>query len=192
MSGGNLPAAPPSTRSATRKATFDRVLKDVMGIDDDDFLIKALDNEGIDSVPDLLTLTDDQIDNLAYVDDDGNVKSPSLANRNKLRILRAWNQHLQQVQGKRRIDWLDTTTVNEDEWDEYRIGIYVPQGVVLPNPAPSIPSVQTASPSVPTPRYTTTSNPAADFRKGIKRDKTHYKEITDEKQWDDFKRNRSF
>ena len=62
MSGGNPPTAPPSTRSATRKATFDFVLKDVMGFEDDDLLVKALDNEGVDSVHDLLTLTDDQID----------------------------------------------------------------------------------------------------------------------------------
>ena len=63
--GGNPPNAPPSTRSATRKATFDRVLKDVIGIDGDDLLIKEeLDNKGIDSVHDLLTLDDAHINQL--------------------------------------------------------------------------------------------------------------------------------
>ena len=62
------PPAPLSTRSATRKAIFDHVvLKDVMGFEDDDLLTKALDSAGIASVPDLLVLTDEQIDNLEVV-----------------------------------------------------------------------------------------------------------------------------
>jgi hypothetical protein len=112
----SAPNPPPSTRSATRKATLDRLLKDVWGIDDDDLLIKALDGSGIKTVPDLLTLTDDQIDMvLVYLDeDDEEEKVPPLASRNKLRVLRAWNFHLQQVQGKRRVDWMDTNTVNDE------------------------------------------------------------------------------
>ena len=47
---------------------MDRLLKDVMGLDDDDLLVKALDSAGIKTVPDLLTLTDEQIDNLTYLD----------------------------------------------------------------------------------------------------------------------------
>ena len=58
------PNPPPSTRSATRKAVFDHVIKDVMGFEDGDLLVKALDSAGIATVPDLLVLTDDQIDNL--------------------------------------------------------------------------------------------------------------------------------
>ena len=50
------------TRSQARKATFDRVVKGVMEIEDDDLLLKALDNAGLDSVADLITLTDPQID----------------------------------------------------------------------------------------------------------------------------------
>ena len=163
---------------------FDHVVKDVMGFEDDDLLVKALDSAGIASIPDLLVLTDDQIDNLDY--DDGTGPSiPLLADRNKLRILRAWNIHLQGLQRARRVDWLDPNTVNEDEWDEYRVALYVPPGVA-PSAAP--PPMPPAPPATQGSRSTSTYNPASDFRKGIKRDKTHYTEIKDERQWDEFKR----
>ena len=65
-----------------------------MGIDSNDLLLKALDSNGLDSIYDILTLTDTQIDTLSFNDGTA-VMVPSLASRNKLRILRSWNFHLQ-------------------------------------------------------------------------------------------------
>ena len=181
------PNPPPlSTRSMTKKKTFDHVVKDVMGIADDDLLLKALDDDGLDSVVDLLTLTDGQIDSLQFYDGT-ETKIPSLSSRNKLRILRSWNLHLQQIQGNRVVNWMDEDTVNQDEWDEYRISVYSPPGLQASPLAPS-PILSSAPPSVPQPRFVPVSNPASDFRRGIKRDKTQYKEFKDEKNWDEFKR----
>ncbi len=75
---------PPLTRSSMKKASFDRVVTDVIGIIDDDLLLKALD----DSVSDLLTLMDNQIDMLSF-DDSAGSKVPPLSSRNKLRVLRS-------------------------------------------------------------------------------------------------------
>ena len=71
MAQGTDPSNPPHTitRSHVRKVTFDDVVKGVMEIEDNDLLLKALDNAGLDSVADLITLTDPQIDALVY--DDG-------------------------------------------------------------------------------------------------------------------------
>jgi len=144
------PNPPPSTRSSTRKATFDRVIKDVMGIDSNDLLLKALDSNGLDSIYDILTLTDTQIDTLSFNDGTA-VMVPSLASRNKLRILRSWNFHLQQVQGNRCVDWMDPITVTEDEWDDFRVGIYIVPSDIPPNPditsvgVPSTPSIRPAA-----------------------------------------------
>ena len=120
MAQGTDPVNPPHTvtRSQARKATFDRVVKGVMEIDQDDLLLKALDNAGLDTVADLIMLTDPQIDALTY-DDGTTVLTPSLSSRNKLRILRVCYLHLQQV----RTNWTDHLKVNEDEWDEFRVGI---------------------------------------------------------------------
>ena len=108
-----------------------------MGIDDDDILMKALDGDGIGSIPDLLILDDGQIDRLFFNDGTGKKLVP-LVPRNKLRVLRHWNFHLQQVQGTRKVDWMDQNTVNEDTWDEFRTATYLPSGVtnVAPSPAP--------------------------------------------------------
>ena len=64
LKGGNPANAPPLTRAAMRKATFDRVLKNAMGVDENDFL---LFNTGTNLIPDLLTLTDAHIDQLALM-----------------------------------------------------------------------------------------------------------------------------
>ena len=99
----DLPSPHPSTRLSTKKATFAHVLKEVIGISDDDLLLKALDSNGLGSIFDLLTLTDNQIDGLGC-DDSTGLKVVRLSSRNKLRILRSWNYHLQQVQGVRLVD----------------------------------------------------------------------------------------
>ena len=89
----------------TKKMLFDRITKEVMdSIADDDLLMKALDSAGLDAVSDLLTLSDEQIDSLAYHDGTTGPKVPSFGSRNKLRILCSWNVHLQQVQGVCRVD----------------------------------------------------------------------------------------
>ena len=145
MVQGTDPSNPPHTvtRSQARKATFDRVVKEVMEIEDDDLLLKAFDNAGHDSVADLITLTDPQSDALAF-DDGTTVLTPSLSSRNKLRILHAWNLHLQQVQATRRVDWTNQLTVNEDKWDEFRVGIYTVPSTIAPNPI--ITSVRATTP----------------------------------------------
>ena len=54
-SGGGNPLPTPTTRSKARKAILDRILKEVIGYDDDDPMIKALDDAGIKEMPDLLS-----------------------------------------------------------------------------------------------------------------------------------------
>jgi hypothetical protein len=128
------PTNPPSPiRSFMERATFDYVVREVLGIADDDLLLKALDGNGIASLPDLITLSDDQIDTLSF-DAGSGPRVPSLASRNKVRILRSWNFHLQLVQGRRLVDWMESSTVNEDEWEDYRVGIYLPVDVLAASP----------------------------------------------------------
>ena len=91
-------------------------------------------------------MTDNQIDGLGY-DDSTGLKVVRLSSRNKLRILRSWHYHLQQVQGVRLVDWFDGATVNKDKWEEFRVGVYIVPGNIPPNPdttpfgPPSSPSI---------------------------------------------------
>jgi hypothetical protein len=58
---------------------FDRVVREVLEIADNDLILMAMKTEGLDTVADLLALTDSQIDGLSFVDDAGAKKFPSLA-----------------------------------------------------------------------------------------------------------------
>ena len=161
------------------------VMKEVLGLPDDDLLFKILDANDISpSMPSILALTEDDVKALRY-NDGTDVHEVSFQRRVQLKILREWNLYLQKVQGKRFVDWFDTQTVNDDEWDEFRVSIYnTPNsgysGSVIPvhiAPASSGPSTTRPAPSA-----------ASEFRRGIKRDKSHYKNLKDEFQWNDWKR----
>ena len=132
------------------RAMFYRVVCEVLGIDDDDLLMKALDGNGIVSLHDLLVLTDYQIDTLSFDDGMGVWFSPCLASRNKIRILRSWHSHLQLVQGTRDVNWMDSSTVNEDEWDDFRVGVYVPAQAPVVTPTPRAKSATSRVSRAPT------------------------------------------
>ena len=46
----------PRTRASAKKATLMRVLKEVLELDDDDLLVKAIEDQGLRSIDDLLCL----------------------------------------------------------------------------------------------------------------------------------------
>ena len=178
---------PLSTRSATRKIAFFRVLKTVLEIPDDDLLFKVLDYNGIpESMLDLISIPENKLETWSW--NDGNVDHYLTPHRIiQMNILKAWSIQLRSVQGKRMVDWLDEHSVNGDTWDEFRIGDHG-------NPNASISSFLPLSPYSSSDTRSEQRQPrppvsaAAEFRKGIKRDKSHYKEIRNEKQWDDWKR----
>ena len=146
-------------KQLTARATFYHVVCEVMGVDDGDLLLKALDGNGIVSIHDVICLTDYQIDTMSFDDGAGVWLLPSLASRNKIRVLRSWNHHLQLVQGRRVVDWMDDATVNEDEWDEYRAGVYVP----LEAPATPIPRAKLAASRGSRPLPVKSPAPASDL-----------------------------
>ena len=116
---------PLSTRSATRKIAFFRVLKTVLEIPDDDLLFKVLDYNGIpESMLDLISIPETKLETWSW--NDGNVDHYLTPHRIiQMDILKAWSIQLRSVQGKRMVDWLDEHSVNGDAWDEFRIGGHV-------------------------------------------------------------------
>ena len=68
----DMPPPPLSTRSATRKIAFFRVLKTVLEIPDDDLLFKVLDYNGIpESMLDLISIPENKLETRSW--NDGNV-----------------------------------------------------------------------------------------------------------------------
>jgi len=190
--GGGTQLPTRRTRSAARKAILVRILTEVIGLEDDDGLVKALDGAGIRSMSDLLALTDLQAENLTYPDASGVQKSVPLNQRNMIKILKAWNVQLLNLHSLRKVDWSDATMITEEEWDEYRVSSYDPDDTSSRKSNPSIPSPTKSSFGVPygstlgVPSTLTSLTYA--FRKGIRRDKSHYSELKDEANWDEWKR----
>jgi hypothetical protein len=180
------PAAP-ATRAVIRKQVFEWVF---MELDPDDPLLKGLTKANVPpSISDVIILTDTQIANIHVPQDDGSTIRLPIYSLSLIRLLQAWNFYLLAAHNLRRVDWLDKAMINSDTFDEYRVGIYDPNAPIkalFGSTNISNPTTSSASSSTPS-KYART--PADDFRRGVKRDKGHYTELKDEKQWDEWKRN---
>jgi len=155
-------------------------------MDKDDPLPKALNAQGVSLIADLLTMTEQDITDLVY-DDEGTNTLVHRAHMNVIRILQAWNLHLIQTYGIKKVDWMDQQMVNEDKWDVFRVSGYNPNNPRLSQGSTTaLPILYPASPACISPASQWRSA-AVDFRKGNKRDKSHYRELKDEAHWDDWK-----
>ena len=99
----------------------------------------------------------------------------------RLNILKAWNAALIAQTGELMIDYQDVSLVNETTYNEFRVSGYNPDAPFAP-PTSIIPDIK---PKFVAPKV---KNAADEFKRGSKRDKTHYTTLNDEKQWDDWKR----
>ena len=94
-------------------------------MDKDDPLRKALKLQGVSSIADLLTMTEQDITDLVF-DNKGTNTPVHRAHMNVIRIIQTWNLHLIQTYGIKKVDRMDQQMVNEDEWDEFRVSGYDP------------------------------------------------------------------
>ena len=163
----------------------------------------AFNQNGINDMGDLMSLTPNDIDGIMYLDPN-NIVPPgaqltvvnlSLANRQRLKIIiqmyNMWTHHVGSL--------IDITTIDMNTFNEWRIRGYMPNlplqvavGTDLTINAVNI--VPLGAPPAP-------GNPphggghhhhgpsrAEQFNRGIKKDKDHYPEFKDEKGWDNFRR----
>ena len=125
-----------ATRAARRK-TMDKVVTDVLGAKKTDLMVLALEQEGCQSMEDILSLQDKDIDNLHYLEPELNKRSNVVASQqNLLRILKAWNYSLLVSEDKRKIDWDDPSYVNSEAFDEFRVTTYDPDAPIRAIPQP--------------------------------------------------------
>ena len=165
--------APTKTR-ASHAAILKHIIEVVMNQDADSPLSKSLKKGGYDVIADVLAMSSTDIDILDYEETDGaNTVTLALlpARKNLIRALQAFVRHRQNI-GTPVVDFLAVTM---DEFNEYRVSVYNPNA-----PAPVV------SPSTrPT---TTRATIVSTFKQGIKRDKSHYVALREDKQWDSWRR----
>src|SRR5689334_1908648 len=128
------------TKASPKKAVFDRVIKDVLEVDADDPLAKALDFNGITSIQDILSMSDNNILNLKYKALDLGKQEPvPMHARNLLKIMKALNKHMIQTFNVRNVNWSDETIINNNEFDAFCINDYNPDDPYMKSSIPAQP-----------------------------------------------------
>ena len=123
---------------------------------------------------------------LQYIDSNGRKVSPLEPLLLRLRAVKAYYYYIKLTHGIEQVDWEDENIVNGDDFDSFRISEYDPQGPTNPNPKTS--NIQGVSQNNNNNPRNDIKSLAAEFRKGVKRDKSAYTVLKDERNWDAWKR----
>jgi len=152
-SGPSLVPPSPTDRS---EFVLKHLLKTVLGFRDGSPPTLALAFDGIETVHDLLSLTEARIDTLCYIPPDETrlPKSLPLGHRNKLQLFLRWRHHLETLQGGRMMSLDDWMKVEQADFDDFRIS--------SPSEIPT--STATGFPGTSTPVAAKPSNLIADFK----------------------------
>ena len=161
-----------STRSDLA-AAYDHFVQNVAGLQSDNDIVKALNLYGLKSLPDLMDMERSDIDSLEYADSAGDMKPLHHGGQGCVRVMQAYFQYLRE----NGID--DIMSLTMENFNDYRMDIYDPNATQ--------PSTTSSKAKRPT-SSTHTCQPAEDFKKGIKRDKSHYIVLKENKQWDHWRR----
>ena len=163
------------------KAALKYALEELLNLADNDPLVRAL-TPNFPTIEDVLAMDEDQLHDLEYEDEEGNLHSPHVSKLNLVRILVSFH-HMKKEAGQTiyREDW---TSVDPDEFDKWRQRDYQPiklGNLSQPTPLPQDPNLN--SPSASSRR-----TPADEFRRTLKRDQSLFPKLTDWKQWDNYNR----
>ena len=147
-------------------------------------LATAFADHGIVDFADLLAFTSAGIDQLTYEPNGDEVLIPrGMCGRIKVTIS-MFNDVSRQMGGS-----VDMRTIPSEYFDEYRVGFYNPLYPLgrrqVGMAAAAAGAAGHGAPAPVNPRPT----PAENFTRGIKKDKDHYMDLKDEKNFDNFRRN---
>ena len=179
-----------ATRSTSATQVLEHILTNILRQPEGNDPVRlCLQQNGINELPDLMMLSEDDIRALRYQlpapTEENAEANPAAANpaprqsltvpqQRKLSIFVMFAQ-AEYVKNSGPLGADMWMLMDFHPYDAYRVSPNL--GVAPPNGSPP-------------PRTQRVSDPVADFKKSIKRDKTHYKEFKDEKYWDNW--NRSF
>ena len=171
--------------AANRRAAYKHVIDNVLCLVDTDPLAISLKKQKVNDILSLLAFSDAQIDGFTYMEPVGEgvqaETSVPVHQLNLLRILKAYNSYRQSIDPI--AAWTDVT---EDDFVEFRIVEYDPD--VSYRPTSSIPlSSPRSGGSTPVPSKPKDTE-AELFRTSIKKDKSQYPVLKEEKQWDSWYR----
>ena len=140
-------------------------------------ICKTLRNNGLTEIEDIFALSNDQIDDLSYKENNKRF-TLTLGQRNMLRILSAFNTN--QIRSNKALEIKDWINITKDQFSQFRI-IYNPADYLNPSTSNPAPSTSGLGPGMAASRI---QDPVRDFKRGIKRDPSLFPILKDAKQWD--------
>jgi hypothetical protein len=174
----------PNNTRQSQTAQLAHVIDTLLGFQLGDPLPQALIEGGFTSILDVVNLQSEQIAGLCWTNANNQSVLVPLAHRQKLHIAVSMYHHWSMEVNR---------SITMAEYDEYRISGYQPGAPLIPpdrnnnqnglngNPPPQNPPPATAGIARPQ------ATPAEMFDRGIKKDKEHYPEFKEEKNWDSFR-----
>ena len=173
----------PVTR-AEKEAQFSYVFQSILGLNQDDVLYKVFQSNSFTCIEDVILISDDGFARLQYIDDNGNKIAPLEPLLLRLRIVKAFYFHLRQKHNLSIIDWRDQNIVTFDIFDEFRISGYDPSASTYNGASQqNNPGGDNETIAPKPPKYL-----ASEFRRGVKREKSAYIVLKDERNWNTWKR----
>ena len=171
------------------KPTMDFVLRTFLQVEDpsNNPISLALERDDIEDMATLVMLNERAIDSLRWPTTGPNnrqsLKELPLGQKLLLNAFTKFALYLRSDNGGALSNnsWFQHTRENFDEWRSRPIDML--QEIVTIS-QPNQTTTAQRNNTTPPQRGTSTTNPANEFAKSIKRDKTHYTELKDEKHWD--------
>ena len=159
------------------KEDFEYLIDKVLDVKEDEEFNSVTKHNKINTIPDILQLSSRLLNKMEYKNSDG--LSQSIPNYVDaiFCVIKQWNLHLMEKHNLTTVDWSDINIVNAESYDLYRTGTDF-------NPELSFQSLAISKPIA----VKQHDNVAQNFQKGIKRDKAHYSILSDELNWNDWKR----
>lgn len=172
----------------TRATTWAHIKTELLRINDGHPLLEAFQQSHILGVANLFMMTDQDIENLKFKESDGTISQVPFGYRTMIRVLKSYHSHSCHPQQTTLIDW---NSITKDDIDDFRINIYHPTEPIIcyvKGAASAKPNPVTLNPQISATRPTTYTK-AESFKRGVKREKSHYKVFKHERTWNDWNRN---
>jgi hypothetical protein len=174
----------PATRQMTSKAVYADILDNILLLSQEHPIRLSFQQQGYKTAIDILSIFENKLDALGYrsptpVDGVDNPRIPLLmAHRQILRHFLRWQASFERQKGSP-MKPSELIALNNEDFVQYR-GSALGQVSTTNSPSTLAPTATRITPKV--------RSTADDFRRGVKRDKTHYPVLKDDKYWDNFYR----
>ena len=143
---------PTQTCRQAQVQDFKYLIKTVLDTQDDDLLTTVLAQNKITRIHQILTMPSTAIDRLMYTETTNNIETEKpipFYIAAVFHIIKAWNQHLISAHKLAKVDWTNTTIVNADAYDEFRVATYDPDIPISSYKVINTPSSTPSTPQTP-------------------------------------------